>query len=138
MAHTRSSKPIPKKALNMKPKKAVSKKKKGESSNVKDKVQQESVSGEGVIRQSPPSLKKRHATEITKPKKKQKVISISEPKRRSPKLWQLKLLREDRLHSKIDTCMSYDTISEIQSTLSPFELELFRKSCFDRLFSRYS
>ncbi|XP_055962313.1 uncharacterized protein LOC130014642 [Mercurialis annua] len=130
MAHTRSSKPIPKKALNMKPKKAVSKKKKGESSNVKDKVQQESVSGEGVIRQSPPSLKKRHATEITKPKKKQKVISISEPKRRSPKLWQLKLLREDRLHSKIDTCMSYDTISEIQSTLSPFELELFRKSCF--------
>ncbi|XP_050236694.2 uncharacterized protein LOC126686604 [Mercurialis annua] len=43
---------------------------------------------------------------------------------------QFKVSREDRVHSKIDTRMSYDVISDIKSTLTPGELEKFRQSCF--------
>ncbi|XP_055961001.1 uncharacterized protein LOC130015254 [Mercurialis annua] len=45
-------------------------------------------------------------------------------------LWQFKVNREDHVHSKIDTHMSYDVISDIKSTLTPGELEKFRQSCF--------
>ncbi|XP_050233436.1 uncharacterized protein LOC126681921 [Mercurialis annua] len=51
-------------------------------------------------------------------------------KKTAPKLflqlWQFKLSREVHSHSKVDTRMSYDIISEIKSTLNASELEMFR------------
>ncbi|XP_050210879.1 uncharacterized protein LOC126661128 isoform X2 [Mercurialis annua] len=85
--------------------------------------------GEASVRRSPISLNKRHAEHLSGLSKKQKGVCINEPKESAPKLWQFKLNPAARFHSKIDTCLSYDVITEIKSTLSPGELELFKKSC---------
>ncbi|XP_055961813.1 uncharacterized protein LOC130015518 [Mercurialis annua] len=87
--------------------------------------------GEASVPPSPVQLsKKRHANDSPPKSKKHKGISRTESKKSPPKLWQFKVSREDRVHSKIDTRMSYDVISDIKSTLTPGELEKFRQSCF--------